>query len=126
MKIKEILIAVVIIAAVLVWAHRSETAASHDTGTDRVATPRTPDLCKSDHSDQCTWEQYWQIAEEDCANYRARGEKCEIVTNGVPPHAVRIPPDSEHADMRRKIDDGARRLCDNLANVGYECHADSN
>jgi hypothetical protein len=28
--------------------------------------------------------------------------------------------------MHRKIDEGARRLCDNLANAGYDCPADSN
>jgi hypothetical protein len=125
-KMKDILIAVGIIAVALALTPRSETAAPHDTGTNRVATPRTPFPCESDHSAKCTWEQYRQIAEEDCAKYRAQGRQCEIVTNGQPPHAVRIPSDSERADMRRKIDEGARRLCDNLANAGYDCPANSN
>ena len=122
MKIKDILIVVVIIGAALLLAPRSEKAGPHDTGTDSVTTPRAPYSCESDHSARCTWEQYREIAEEDCAKYRAQGGQCEIVTNGQPPHAVRIPSDSERADMRRKIDEGARRLCDNLANAGYECH----
>lgn len=121
MKIKDILIAVAIIAVALALTPHSKRAAPHDTGTNSVTTPRTPYPCESDHSAQCTWEQYRQIAEEDCAKYRAQGGKCEIVTNGQPPHAVHIPSDSERADMHRKIDEGARRLCDNLANAGYEC-----
>ncbi len=121
MKIKDILIAVGIIAVALALTPQFETAAPRDTGTDSVTTPRTPYPCESDHSAQCTWEQYRQIAEEDCAKDRARGGKCEIVTDGQPPHAVHIPSDSERADMRRKIDEGASRLCDNLANAGYEC-----
>jgi hypothetical protein len=120
-KIKDILIAVVVIGAAVLLAPRSETAAPHDTGTNSVTTPRAPYPCESDHSAQCTWEQYRQIAEEDCANYRARGGKCEIVTNGQRPRAVHIPSDSERADMRREIDEGGRRLCDTLANAGYEC-----
>ncbi len=126
MKIKEILIAVVIIGAAVMLAPRSEKAAPYDTGTDSVTSPRKPYLCESDRSAQCTWEQYWQIAEEECAKVRARGGRCEIVTNGKPPHAVHIPSDSERADMRRKIDEGARRLCDNLTDAGYECRANSN
>lgn len=121
MKIKDILIAVVVIGAAVLLAPRSETAAPHDTGTNSVTTPRKPYPCESDRSDQCTWEQYRQIAEEECAKDRARGGKCEIVTNGQPPHAVHIPSDSERADMRREIKEGARRLCDNFANAGYEC-----
>ncbi len=121
MKIKDILIAAVIIGIALLLTNRSETAKPHDTGADRVTAPRTPYSCESDHSDQCTWEQYRQIAEEDCAKYRSQGGDCEIVTNGRPPHAVRIPSDSERAEMRRKIDEGARHLCDNLADAGYEC-----
>ncbi len=126
MKIKDILIAVGIIGAAVLLTPHLKTSAPHDTGTNSVTTPRTPYPCESDHSAQCTWEQYRQIAEEDCAKDRAQGGKCEIVTNGQPPHAVHIPSDSERADMRRKIDEGARRLCDNLANAGYECHANSN
>lgn len=126
MKIKDILIAVGIIGAAVLLTPHFKTSAPHDTGTNSVTTPRTPYPCESDHSAQCTWEQYRQIAEEDCAKDRAQGGKCEIVTNGQPPHAVHIPSDSERADMRRKIDEGARRLCDNLANAGYECHASSN
>jgi hypothetical protein len=123
---KDILIAVGIIAVALALTPRSETATRHDTGTNGVASPRTPFPCESDHSIQCSWEQYRQIAEEDCAKYRAQGGECKIVTDGRPPHAVRIPSDSERADMRRKIDEDARRLCDKLDNAGYECHAKSN
>lgn len=126
MKIKEILIAVVVIGVAVFLTPRSEKAAPHDTGTSGVTTPRTPYLCEYDHSTQCTWEQYRQIAEEDCAKERAQGGKCEIVTNGQPPHAVHIPSDSERADMRRKIDEGARRLCENFADAGYECPPGSN
>jgi hypothetical protein len=125
-KVKDILIAVVIIGIAVSLAPRSETGAPHDNGTSSVTTPQRPYPCESDHSAQCTWEQYQQIAEEDCAKDRAHGGKCEIVTNGQPPRAVHIPSDSERADMRRKVDEGARRLCDNLANSGYECHASSN
>jgi hypothetical protein len=127
MKIKDILIAVGIIAVALALTPRSETAAPHDAEPNGVATtPRTPYPCESDHSIRCTWGQHQQIAEEDCAKYRAQGGQCEIVTNGRPPHAVRIPSDSERADMHRKIDEGARRLCDNLANAGYDCPSNSN
>ena len=126
MKIKDILIAVGIIVVVLLLTHHSETAAPHDAGTNSVTTPRTPYPCESDHSAQCTWVQYRQIAEEECAKDRAQGGKCEIVTNGQRPRAVHIPSDSERVDMRQKIDEGARRLCDNLANAGYDCPADSN
>ncbi len=123
---RDIMIAVVIIAVVLGLANQSQRGAPHDSGTDRVTTPRTPYPCESDRSAQCTWEQYRQIAEEDCAKHRAQGGRCEIVTNGQPPRAVRIPSDSEEADMRRKIDEGARHLCDNFAKAGYECHTSSN
>ncbi len=126
MKIKDILIAVGIIAVALALTPRSETVPPHDTGTNNVARPRTPYPCESDHLARCTWEQHQQIAEENCAKYRAQGGECEIVTNGQPPHAVRIPSESERADMRRKIDEGARRLCDNLANTGYECPTSNN
>ena len=126
MKVKDILIAVVIIGVALALTPQFKTTAPHDTGTNSVTTPRAPYPCESDHSDKCTWEQYRQIAEEDCAKDRARGGKCEIVTNGPPPHAVHFPSDSERADMRQKIEEGARRICDKLANAGYECHANSN
>ncbi len=123
MKIKDLLVAAVIIGIALLLTPRSEKGAPHGTGTDSVATPRKSYHCESDHSAKCTWGQYRQIAEEDCAKYQAQGGGCEIVTNGEPPHAVRIPSDSERADMRRKIDEGTRRLCDNLANAGYDCNS---
>ena len=126
MKIKDLLVAAVIIGIALLLTPRSETAEPRGTGTGSVTTPRTPYPCKSDHSAKCTWGQYRQIAEEDCAKYRTQGGECKIVTDGRPPHAVRIPSDSKRADMRRKIDEGARRLCDNLDNAGDECHANSN
>ena len=126
MKIRDLLVAAVIIGIALVLTPRSEKAAPHDTGTGSVSTPRKPYPCESDHSAKCTWGQYRKIAEEDCVKYRAQGEECKIVTDGQPPHAVRIPSDSERADMRRKIDESARHLCDNLDNAGYECHTNSN
>lgn len=126
MKIKEILIAVVIIGIAVMLAPRSEKAAPHATGTNSVTAPRKPYPCEFDHSAKCTWDQYRQIAEEECAKDRARGGRCEIVTNGKPPHAVHIPSDSERADMRRKIDEDARHLCDNLADAGYECRPRNN
>ena len=126
MKVKDILIAVVVIGAALLLTPQFKTAAPHDTGPHSVATPRKPYPCESDDSVKCTGEQYEQIAEEDCAKYRAQGGECKIVTNGRPPHAVRIPSESERAEMRRKIDEGARHLCDNLADAGYECNADNN
>ena len=127
MKIKDIMIAVIVIGAALLLTPQFKTGAPHDTRTDSVTTPRKPYPCESDRSAQCTWEQYRQIAEEDCAKYRAHGEKCKIVTNDdQPPRAVRIPSDSEQADMRRKIEESASRLCDNFANAGYECHDSSN
>lgn len=126
MKIRDLLIAAGVIAVALALTPRSETAAPHDSGTNGVTTPRAPYLCESDRSAQCTWEQYRQIAEEDCAKERVRGGECEIVTNGQPPHAVRITSDSERSDMRRKIDEGARHLCENVADAGYECPTNSN
>lgn len=128
MKIKEILIAVVIIgiAVMLSRSEKSEKAGPHDTGNTSVSTPRKPYPCEYDRSTQCTWEQYWQIAEEECAKDRARGGRCKIVTNGKPPHAVHIPSDSERADMRQKVHEDARRLCDNLTEAGYECRAKTN
>jgi hypothetical protein len=125
--IKGILIAAGIIAvALLLMPPHSETAAPHDTGTNSVTTPRTPYPCESDHSAQCTWDQYRQLAEEDCAKDRAQGGQCEIVTNDWPPHAVHISSEGERADIRRRIDEGVRRLCDNLAHSGYGCHAGNN
>ena len=126
MKIKDLLVAAVIIGIALLLTPRSEKAAPHDTGTGSVTAPRKPYPCEFDHSAKCTWKQYRQIAEEDCAKYRAQGGECKIVTDGQPPHAVRTPSDSERAHMRRKIDEGARRLCKNLDNGGYECHTNSN
>lgn len=126
MKVNDILIAVGIIAVALALTPGFGPDGPPDTGPHSVATPRTPYPCESDRSVQCTGEQYQQIAEEDCAKYRAQGGDCKIVTDGRPPHAVRIPSDSERAEMRRKIDEGAKRLCDNLANAGYECDADNN
>lgn len=43
-----------------------------------------------------------------------------------PPDAVHIPSDRELNDMRQKIDDGVRRLCDNLTDAGYECRTSNN
>lgn len=126
MKIKDILIAVGIIAVALALTPGFGPDGPPDNGPHGVATPRTPYPCESDRSVRCTGEQYQQIAEEDCAKYRAQGGECKIVTDGQPPHAVRIPSDSERAEMRRKIDEGAKRLCDNLADAGYECNADNN
>lgn len=126
MAVKEILIAAGVIGVALLLTPNSKTAPPHDSGTNSVTTPRRPYPCESDHSAQCTWEQHWQIAEEDCAKYRAQGGQCKIVTNDNPPHAVRIPSDSERADMRQKADEGARRLCDNLTEAGYECRANHN
>ena len=126
MTIKGLLIAAVIIAAAILLTPHLKTGAPHDTETNGATRPRVPYPCESDHSAQCTWEQYRQIAEEDCAKYRIQGGRCEIVTDGRPPHAVRIPSDSDRADMRRKINEGVRRLCDNLANAGYDCHTSSN
>ncbi len=124
MTIKGILIAAGIIVAALLLMPNSKTTSPHETNS--ATKPRAPYPCESDRSTQCTWGQYMQIAEEDCAKNRAQGGQCEIVTNGQPPHAVHISSGSERADMRRKIDEGVRRFCDNLANVGYECHTSSN
>ena len=126
MKVKDLLVAAVIIGIALLLTPRSEKGVPHDAGTGSVSAPRKTYNCESDHSEKCTWGQYRQIAEEDCAKYRADGGECKIVTDGRPPHAVRIPSDSERADMRQKIDEDARRLCDKLDNAGYECHAKSN
>jgi len=123
--IKGILIAAGIIAAALLLMPPSKTAGPDDAGANSIAAPRAPYPCESDRSAHCTWEQYRQIAEEDCAKVRAHGGQCEVVTDGRP-RAVHISSESERADMRRKIDEGVRRLCDNLANAGYECHANGN
>jgi hypothetical protein len=125
-KIKDLLVAAVIIGIALVLTPRSEKAAPHDTGTGSITAPRESYPCESGHSAKCSWGQCRQIAEEDCAKYRAQGGECKIVTDGRPPHAVRIPSDSDRADMRRKIDEGVRRLCKNLDNGGYECRTHSN
>lgn len=126
MTIKGILLAAAIIGAALLFMNHSEKAPARDTGTNSVTAPRAPYPCESERSAQCTWEQYRQIAEEDCAKYRARGGECKIVTDGRTPHAVHIPSDNERADMRRKIDEGIRHLCDNLSNAGYECRTNNN
>ena len=125
MTIKGILMAAGIIAAAFLLMPQTETAPPRDTGTNSATAPRAPYPCETDHSTKCTWEQYRRIAEEDCAKYHAQGGQCEIVTDGQPPHAVHISSESEYADIRRRIEEGARRLCDNLANTSYECHASS-
>src|SRR6185312_11281987 len=104
MTIKGILIAVGIIAVALLLMPHSKTAGSHDARPGNVTAPRAPYPCESDRSAPCTWEQYQQIAEEDCAKDRAHDGHCEIVTNGRPPHAVHIPSESELADIRRRIE----------------------
>lgn len=126
MGIKDILIAAGIIAAIVLLAPQFKGGGGHDTGANSVNAPRAPYPCESDRSAQCTWDQHRRIAEEDCAKYREQGAKCEIVTNGQPPRAIRIPSDGERADMRQKIEEGARRLCDSFAKAGYECNANSN
>ena len=126
MTIKGILIAAGIIGVALLLMPNFETAGPHDARPNSVPAPRAPYPCESDRSAPCTWEQYRQIAEEDCAKDRAQGRQCEIVTNDWPPHAVHISSDSERADIRRKFEEGVRRLCDNLANTSYECHTSSN
>lgn len=126
MTIKGLLIAAGIIAIAFLLTPNSEKDVPHDTRTDSATRPRAPYPCESDRSAQCTWEQYRQIAEEDCAKDRAQGGQCEIVTDGRPPHAVHNSSGDERAEMRRKIDEGVRRLCDNLANTAYECRANSN
>lgn len=57
---------------------------------------------------------------------RAQGGQCEIVINGQRPRAVHIPSDSELAEMGHKFDDATRLLCDNLANAGYGFHISHN
>lgn len=120
--VKNLLIGIGILAvAFLLFPHLpagSRTGAEpHGDGASRAPFP-----CESDHSIQCTWGQYQQIAEENCAKDRTQGRQCEIVTNGQPPHAVRIPSESELAEMGRKFDEATRRLCSDLANAGYGCH----
>lgn len=126
MTIKGILFAAVIIVIALLVMPHPEKAPPHDAEPNKVIAPRPPYPCESDRSAQCTWEQYRQIAEEDCAKDRAQGGQCEIVTNGQPPHAVHISSESERTDIRQRIEEGVRRLCDNLANTRYECHTSSN
>lgn len=126
MTIKNILIAVGIIAVALLFMPHAERGAPPGPGTSRVSMPRAPYPCESDRSVPCTPEQYQQIAEENCVKEHTQGGHCEIVTNGPWPHAVDTPSDGERAELARKIDEGARRFCDNLAHAGYECHAGSN
>ncbi|MGH4009273.1 MAG: hypothetical protein ACRDTH_14145 [Pseudonocardiaceae bacterium] len=126
MRIKELLIAAIFIGIAVLLAPRSETAAPHHTGPKNVTKPQRPYPCEFDRSAQCTWDQYRQMAEDECNKERAQGGRCEIATNGPRPHVVRIPSDSERTDMRRKIDEEASRLCDKLDNAGYECRANNN
>jgi hypothetical protein len=119
--IKGFLIAAGIIAVALLFMHHSETDRPHDARAGNATAPRAPYPCESDRSAPCTWGQYQQIAEEDCAKDRAQGGQCEIVTNGRPPHAEHISSESERADMRQKFEDGVRRLCDQLADTSYKC-----
>lgn len=123
---KEFLIAIGIIAAVVLLAPHLLLASPHDAGPDGHVSSRNPFPCEVDHSAECTWGQYQQIAEEDCARYRAQGGRCEIVTNGQRPRAVHIPSDSELSEMGHKFDDATRRLCDDLADAGYGCHVSHN
>jgi hypothetical protein len=120
--IKNLLIGIGILAAVFLLLPYLPIGSRNEAGPLDIAAPRAPFPCESDHSIECTWAQYQQIAEEDCAKDHAQGRQCEIVTNGQPPHAVRIPSDSELAEMGRKFDDATRRLCGDLANAGYGCH----
>jgi hypothetical protein len=126
MTIKGILVAAGILAVAFLVTPGSKTAAPHDSGPVNIITPRTPYPCESDYSIQCTWREHQQIAEEECARDRAQGRRCEIVTNGQPPHAVHIPSDNDFVDMRRKIDEGVKRLCDDFANAGHECRTSDN
>jgi hypothetical protein len=59
--IKNILIAVGIIAVALLFMPHAERGAPPGPGTSRVSTPRAPYPCESDHSAPCTWEQYQWI-----------------------------------------------------------------
>jgi hypothetical protein len=124
--VKNVLIAIGIIAAALLLLPRGQMTSPHDAGPNGQATSRAPFPCELDHSIECTWEQYQQIANENCAKDRAQGGRCDIVTNSQSPHAVHIPSESDRAEMGRKLDDTARRLCDNLANAGYGCHVSRN
>jgi hypothetical protein len=124
--IKNLLIGIGIIAAVLLLLPHLSIMSRHDTGSDGPGSSRDTFPCELDHSVECTREQYRQITEEDCARDRAQGGGCEIVTDGQRPHALHIPSDSELAEMGRKFDDATRRLCDNLANDGYGCHVSHN
>lgn len=122
--IKNLLIGIGIIAAVLLLLPHLPITSRH--GPDGPGSSRDTFPCELDHSVECTWVQYQQIAEEDCARDRAQGGRCEIVTNGQRPHSLHIPSDSELAEMGRKFDDATRHLCDNLANAGYGCHVSHN
>lgn len=123
---KELLIAIGIVAALVLLLPHLMLTSPHDAGSDGHASARGPFPCELDHSVECTWAQYQQMAEEDCVKDRARGGQCEIVTNGQRPRAVHIPSDRELAEMGHKFDDATRHLCDNLANAGYECHVSHN
>src|SRR5690348_4246394 len=113
---KELLIAIGIVAALVFLLPHLTLTSPHDAGSDGHASARGPFPCELDHSVECTWAQYQQMAEEDCAKDRARGGQCEIVTNGQRPRAVHIPSDRELAEMGHRFDDATRHLCDNLAN----------
>ena len=119
---KNLLIGIGIIAAVLLLLPHLPMTSQHGTRSDGHGSSRSPFSCELDHSVECTWGQYQQIAEEDCARDRAQGGRCEIVTGSQRPHALHIPSDSELAEMGRKFDDATRRLCDDFANAGYGCH----
>jgi hypothetical protein len=123
---KEFLIAIGIIAAVVLFVPHLSLTPPHDAGPDGHVSSRSPFPCEVDHSVVCTWGQYQQIAEEDCARDRAQGGRCEIVSNGQRPRAVHIPSDGELTEMSHKFDDATRRLCDDLANAGYGCHVSHN
>ena len=123
---KEFLIAIGIIAAVVLLAPHLPLASPHDAGPDGHVSSRNPFPCEVDHSAECTWGQYQQIAEEECARDRAQGGRCEIVTNGQRPRAVHIPSDGELSEMGDKFDDSTRRLCNDLADAGYGCHVSHN
>ena len=120
--VKNLLIAIgIIAAAVLLMPNLPMTSRNDDESHDHRMS-RDPFPCESDHSIDCTWEQYQQIAEENCVRERAQSRQCVIVTNGQRPHAVRIPSDSEFAEMGQRFDDATRRLCSDLAHAGYGCH----
>jgi hypothetical protein len=120
--IKNLLIAIGIIAAAVLLMPNLPMASRHDSESPGHQMSRAPFPCESDHLIDCTWDPYQQIAEENCARDRAQSRQCVVVTNGERPHAVRIPSDSELAEMGQRFDDATRRLCSDLANAGYGCH----